>query len=364
MHPMTRTLELIQSGHDSGWHTGAQLCVIHNHETVCHLAWGETAAGCPMSPEHAMLWLSASKPILAVALGQLAEKGQLDWHDPVAKHLPEFGACGKEKFTLAHLLTHTIGLRPADLPWSTSGWSETVQRVCSAEPEPSWVPGHKAAYHASCTWHILGEVLRRITSQTYSDYVRENIFEPAGMRDSFFSSPQALWKSRASSTAPLWVTERQPPTPHPFWNSENSFTLCRPGASGRGPARDLARFYAVLASGGAPLLATSTLETLTARHRQGLYDETFLHRVDWGYGFMLDSKRHGLETVPYGFGRHASDSSFGHSGSQSTCAFADPAHRLAVAWCFNGQPGEPRHQRRQRAINSAIYEDLGLLPAQ
>jgi CubicO group peptidase (beta-lactamase class C family) len=64
--------------------------------------------------------------------------------------------------------------------------------------------------------------------------------------------------------------------------------------------------------------------------------------------------------MPYSFGRHASTDTFGHSGNQASCAFADPKNRLVVAWACNGMPGERKHQQRQRAINNSIYEDLGL----
>ena len=40
--------------------------------------------------------------------------------------------------------------------------------------------------------------------------------------------------------------------------------------------------------------------------------------------------------------------------------FADPEHGLVVAWATNARIGEPRHNARNRAINTAIYEDLGL----
>lgn len=95
-----------------------------------------------------------------------------------------------------------------------------------------------------------------------------------------------------------------------------------------------------------------------------MFDHTFKHVMDWGLGFILDSKQYGSDTVPYGYGDHASPRTFGHSGAQSACAFADPEHDLAVAWLCNGLPGEARHQLRQRAINNAIYEDLGLVDAQ
>jgi len=91
-----------------------------------------------------------------------------------------------------------------------------------------------------------------------------------------------------------------------------------------------------------------------------MFDETFQFKTDCGFGFILNSNRDGFQ-MPYGYGRHASRETFGHSGNQCGCAYADPQHQLVVAWVCNGQPGERNHQRRQRAINNAIYEDLGLI---
>jgi CubicO group peptidase (beta-lactamase class C family) len=91
-----------------------------------------------------------------------------------------------------------------------------------------------------------------------------------------------------------------------------------------------------------------------------LYDQTFGHTLDYGLGFIVNSNRYGAETVPYGYGRYASEETFGHSGAQSSCAFADPKNHLVVAWAANGMPGERAHQQRQRALNDAIYEQLGV----
>ncbi|MCA9060369.1 MAG: serine hydrolase, partial [Planctomycetaceae bacterium] len=77
-------------------------------------------------------------------------------------------------------------------------------------------------------------------------------------------------------------------------------------------------------------------------------------------GVIVDSNHHGRETVPYGFGRRCSDRTFGHGGAQCAIGFCDPARQLVVAWSANGFCGEGQHQRRNRAINDAIYADLGL----
>jgi hypothetical protein len=125
-----------------------------------------------------------------------------------------------------------------------------------------------------------------------------------------------------------------------------------PGSSWRGPAHDLAAFYSYL-SAHAP-------SHMTDRHRLGLYDRTFQHKIDFGLGIIIDSNRYGKETVPYGFGRHCSENTFGHGGAQSSIGFCDADHSVIVAAIANGLPGEAQHNRRFRDLNSAIYEDLGL----
>jgi CubicO group peptidase (beta-lactamase class C family) len=109
-----------------------------------------------------------------------------------------------------------------------------------------------------------------------------------------------------------------------------------------------------------PPISAKTVSELTSRQRRGQFDHTFKHVIDWGLGFIVNSNQYGSETVPYGYGRHCSAETFGHSGSQSSSAFADPAHGLVAAWVCNGMPGERRHQKRARELNSAIYEDLKL----
>ena len=106
-------------------------------------------------------------------------------------------------------------------------------------------------------------------------------------------------------------------------------------------------------------ICLETVRELTARRRAGLFDETFRHKIDWGLGFILNSNQYGEETLPYRFSRYSSAETFGHGGAQSAMGFADPEKKLVVAWVANGRPGEPRHNQRNRAINDAIYTDLG-----
>jgi len=374
---LPRTIALLEQGRHSILHPGAQLYVSLHGEQIADAALGEARPGVPMQPETLTLWLSAGKPITAVAIAQLVERGRLTFDDLVGRHLPEFAQHGKGEITIRHLLTHTAGFRDADKFAENLAWEEMIARICATPLEAGWQPGAKAGYSTLSSWFILGELIRRVDGRDPGRYVREDIFEPLGMSHSWMGIPDERSGGYGERMAMMHYSGRTEFRVHPFWNAAEDFAACRPGSGVRGPIRELGKFYESLLAGvGAPnsgsaraesemgvtkaLLKPSTLHELITRQRTGMFDHTFQHALDFGLGFLVNSNRCGAETVPYGYGRHASDATFGHSGSQSSCAFADPEHQLVVAWHCNGQPGEPRHQKRAREINSLIYEELGL----
>jgi len=353
-----KALAVIKQGIRVGLHTGAQLYLSVDGKVLADVGLGEARPGTPMQPDTIMLWLSATKPITAVVVAQLCERGKLALDDPVARFIPEFGNGGKERITIRHLLTHTGGFRAADKLPAELGWSEALQGICETPGEPGWVPGEKAGYHVSSSWLLLAEVVRRLTGSPYYREVREKVFQPLGMNDSWIGMPPESYRRYAARIGLMHNSEGGQPVPLPFWNTEQGCALCRPASNGRGPIRELGRFYEALLSNRKTLLSCAT------RQRVGMFDHTLQHRVDWGLGFIINSNHYGRETVPYGYGRHCSKETFGHSGSQSSCAFADPAHGLVVAWVFNGMPGERSHQCRARELNTMIYEDLELTGCQ
>ena len=112
---------------------------------------------------------------------------------------------------------------------------------------------------------------------------------------------------------------------------------------------------------GIHVITAQSVEALTARHRTGMFDNTFKQVYDWGLGFLKEAQGgKEREPFPYHYGAHASPRAFGHGGQQSSIGFCDPEYGLVVAWVLNGMPGEPEHARRNHSINTAIYEDLEL----
>jgi CubicO group peptidase (beta-lactamase class C family) len=361
---LERTCAILRDGIKTGLHLGAQLYVTLHGRNVVDLGIGESRPGEAMTEDAIMLWFSSVKPVAAVAIGQLWERGKLDLDDRIAKFIPEFGMKGKEPITLRHALTHTGGFRTGVPNWGTETWEQTICLICERPLEPGWIIGRTAGYHQVTAWYILGELIRRVDGRTYDRYVRDEIFLPLAMNDSWVGMPAEKLREYGNRFVPMYQTSKGELEANWIGNSAEGTVMPRPAGNGRGPIRELARFYEMLlAKGsldGARILSPQTIEAGVARHRVGLLDKTFEHVIDWGLGFILNSNQYGMETLPYGYGGHASPRTFGHSGSQSSCAFADPEHELVVAWACNGMPGEPKHQSRQRAINTAIYEDLGL----
>src|SRR2546430_5633368 len=156
---LPRTIAAIERGIHEGLHIGAQLYVSRHGQVVAAVAFGGARRGVPMRTDTLMLWLWAGKPIAAVAVAQMKERGRLDWDDRVARHIPEFAAGGKEAITVRHILTHTAGFRAVLGHWEDQPWDRVIAALCAVKLEPRWVPGETAGYHPLTSWYILGELI-------------------------------------------------------------------------------------------------------------------------------------------------------------------------------------------------------------
>src|SRR4051794_41079091 len=92
---LPRTVAVLEQGITDGLHVGAQGYVSRGGMPVADFGIGLARPGVPMRPDTLMLWLSATKPVAAVAVAQLWERGLLDLDDPAARHIPAFAARGK-----------------------------------------------------------------------------------------------------------------------------------------------------------------------------------------------------------------------------------------------------------------------------
>lgn len=353
-------VRLLEEGIARGLHPGAQLYVSLGGRTVADLAVGESRPGAPMTPDLLTLWLSAAKPLTAVAVARLWEEGALDLDEPVARHLPEFAQGGKERVTPRHLLTHTGGFRTRDVGLLRS-WEENLARICAAPLEPGWAPGARTAYQPASSWFVLGEVIQRIAGEPFQRHLRERVLLALGMDDSWPGMPPEVYGALRHRLVPAWRAGLPGGwRPYP-WDGEAYVTRSSPAENAWGPARELGRFYEALLEGGRGALSPASVAALTTpAAADGVFDESLKRVVHWGLGLRINGPTADGLSGAAEMGRHASPGSFGHGGFRSSLAFADPEHGLVLVLIANGLPDGPEHRQRVRTVAEAVYADLGL----
>ncbi len=362
---MPRVMAELRRGIESGLCTGAQLSCSLPGEPPLHMWVGEVREGEHFRRDILCNWMSTTKPVAVVAIGQLWERNLLSLSQPVAKYIPEFGRNGKEGVLVEHLLTHTAGIPYADMAmWAQlHEWRGVLDAICDASLEAGWEPGKRAGYHPYSAWFLLGELVRRIDGRDFAQYVREEIFLPLGMPDCYVGMPAADYEaySSAGRIAELRTLAKGGHVvgTRSHGTSPNEVMACVPGANGRGPAEQWLRLFQMLteeglaSDGTTRLLQPSTVRGLSARYRVGMHDEVQGIRCDWSLGLSVGSALSGT---------HASANTFGHGGSQSSMGFCDPLHGLSAVIVCNARPGPKLHHERMHRLATILYEDLGLAP--
>src|SRR4029450_3957071 len=126
---------------------------------------------------------SVGKMFTAVAIAQLVEEGKLAFDDTIGEHLTGLRA-DIAALTVDQLLTHTSGLGD----FMRNGYPEEAKAARTRPPllplsinQPlEFKPGTRESYSNS-GYVVLGAIIEVITGQSYYDYVREHIFQPAGL---------------------------------------------------------------------------------------------------------------------------------------------------------------------------------------
>jgi len=150
------------------------------------------------SPATVYRLASVSKPITAVAVLQLVEKGKLDLDAPLQRYVPGF----PEKpwpVTCRHLLCHQSGVRQwTDEEFrSTRHYWSLAESVDFFKDDPlAFEPGTRTLY-TSLGYSLLGAAIESASGQAYADYLRESVFVPAGMETARLDDVFALIPHRA-----------------------------------------------------------------------------------------------------------------------------------------------------------------------
>lgn len=355
--PLEAAVAALEAGRERGQHPAAQLYVSRAGRPVLEYAAGDTLAGHRVTPDSLMAWFSACKPLTAMTIAWLYDRGRLDLDDRVQRYLPAF-ANGKETCTVRHVLTHQGGFPNAlgEGEEARLEWDAIIERICAAPAE--YAPGSRAGYHHSVGWYILGELVRVIDGRPIDRFVTEELCGPLGMVDSHMGIPAERREALDDRLVRVarGVTEREPFVSEGFvryWNGAAQMARVHPGGGMRGPARELGRFYEwMLARGRAgerELISRPTAELFVACHRWGLPDHTLMNAVlPWALGFGL----HGNADLPLAASRRV----YGHSGMVCSVGMADPERELACVVLTSGLLDPLTNARRLREVTTAAVK--------
>ena len=305
---------------------GAVLVVGHDGQIVYRKAYGKRALvpGPEAMTADTMFDVASLTKVLATtpSLMRLFEQGKFRLNDKITEYIPEFEG-GKSDITIRNLLTHFSGLAPdVALTPAWTGYQTGVRLAATTRPEGP--PGVRFVY-SDINFILLGELVHRLSGQMVSDYARQNVFLPLGMKETVFQPPAAL----VPRIAP---TERLGPNGAPLRGVVHDPTARNMGgvaghAGLFSTADDLARFAEMMLEGGQSngvrLFSPLTIEKFT--EPQSPPDQPILRGLGWDIDSPLSGNRG--ELFPIG--------SYGHTGFTGTSLWIDPSTKTYVILLAN-----------------------------
>lgn len=281
------------------------------------------------SSHHLFYAFSVSKPFTALAVHLLAQRGCLELDAPIARYWPEYAAHGKQAVTVRHALTHRNGA-----PYSTGSavgdalrmadWQASVSAAAAARPH--YPAGQRVAYELLSFGYILGELVERVDGRPIARFIDEEFLTPLGLGDTHLGIRADAW----DRSLPLVAGHPVEHLRRVAFNRRAVREAVIPAAGIQTTARDLARFYRVLLTGGGAILSPETIAAARAVSADGELDHVIGHTMRWGTGFQL-----GFPGQVRPMGTRATPAMFGHNGSAVCNVWADPENDVVFVWLNN-----------------------------
>ncbi|MFG2196767.1 serine hydrolase domain-containing protein [Streptomyces sp. NPDC048639] len=355
---------------ESGEELGASVVVDIDGETVVDLSggWRDAERQVPWSSDTIVNVWSTTKTVTALAALVLVDRGLLDPYAPVARYWPEFAANGKEAIEVRHLLSHTSGVSGWEAPFTAEQMYDVEAATAAlAAQAPWWEPGTASGYHAQNQGHLVGELVRRVTGRSLTEFVAQELAGPL-QADFRIGAAEADTDRIAPVIAPpplpFDLAALDPGSPMyktfvgPLNDASNANTAAWRAAelgalNGHGNARSVARLLRVLAlggtAGGVRLLSPETIDVIFDQQSHGV-DLVLGVPLRFGVGFALPE----METVPY----VPQGKACYWGGWGGSLIVADLDRRMTISYMMNKMAPEIIGSDRAEAYLSAAYASL------
>ena len=260
---------------------GVEVFIKRDSTTLYHKAFGK--ADLDLSKDltiHSVYDIaSISKEFTAISILQLAERNQLELTDDIRKFIPDFPT-QENIITIENLLTHTSGIkRHTNINWAENEASKEFKNTIDVinyfkQDSLDFKPNVRHSY-TNMNYIILGHIIEKVSGISYQEYIRENIFEPLNMTNTFFPTDGQKIQNKPKG----YETKNDELVQHrPF-----SYSQSRGNGSIHSTAEDLAKWY-------------NGLVNFKVISKESLYKAWSPHRMlnnaisNYGYGFYTDEK--------------------------------------------------------------------------
>lgn len=372
----------IQKQIDAGVINGAVSAVARHNKLVWHEAQGlaDPLANIPMRKDSIFRMMSSTKHVTAVAVLMMVDAGKIALEDPISRFLPQFKdmkvAVGPldaknasqitlvpadRQITVQDLLTHTSGL-PA-VGRFASGPTKLVNHLDHAPDDTlaTWTPKlatqalefqpeSRFLYSPLEAHGTALRIVEIVSGQPADVFMRERIFEPLGMGDTYFNVP----KSKSGRIIPLFdrVDGAWKPAQHIL--GPGPYTYIAGGGGLWSTARDFMIFDLMLLNGGSlnghRLLKPQTVELMRKDHVGKLFKQWFPPLTGHsGFGLSVrivedPAKSNGRSMGAYGWG-----------GAYGTESWVEPERDLVAVFLIQmANPPFGAYQPFEKAMQQAI----------
>jgi CubicO group peptidase (beta-lactamase class C family) len=314
--------------------------------------WRDKEANQPMEKDAIFSLASMTKPIVSTALMMLWEDGKFMLDDPISKWLPSYAnkqvvdsVSGRRvparPVTVRHVLSHTSGLSltpsagPNPLTDGPAADGEPIEQTATpARPKTlleaveraagsplAFQPGERWQYGSSTDFVAI--LVEKMSGMTIDEFVRTRIFQPLGMRDTFYNVP----REKVNKVAAIYRPDKDGKIALLRRPEYREPTTYFPGVAGlNGTAADYFRFSQMLLNGGEyngqRLLGRMTVNMMIT-NQIGEGKPVYI-RGD-GYGFGLGF---GVLTNPAKAPDALSIGTFTWGGANGTLFWIDPQEDL------------------------------------
>lgn len=386
MERLNRIDELVNSYINKNWLTGAVTIVIKDNQLVQYKGYGlaDVETKKPMAKDAIFRIMSQTKAITSAGILILYEQGKFLLDEPIANFIPAFKkpvvldkfnkadstyttVPAKREITFRDLLTHTSGIDYAAIG------TEEMQAIYAKAGVPSGLgffnanllekmnvlaklplknqPGEKFLYGLNTD--LLGCLIEVISGSNLDDFLRKNIFEPLGMKDTYFNVPAA----KASRMASVYTEDKDEHIirwSHEFRNIDPDYPMMNTkyfsgGAGLSSTAFDYAIFLQMLLNGGKynghQILAPRIVEMMIS----GQLAPDVFGDDNFGLGFAITSEISAAK-------HPRNKGSFAWGGYYGTTYWADPKAHLICLILTQQNPNS--HGDLSRKFETIVYSSL------